>query len=199
MLGSYALGEQALGGLPDTSGEDHILTATPGAYALTGYPAVLTRTRRTPAAAGSYALSGHASGLVATRSLSTDAGNYVLTGHTASPRAARFLRASTDSGEPTYRLSGQPVQFRAPRFSVPAGAYVLSGHPASLLHDRRLPCQPGTYVLMGGRAYSGRHWAPSAPFIQPAPDYGALFQGAQQFHGLIEHAVTFTQITRPGW
>lgn len=149
----------------------YTLTASAGAYVLTGTAATLRRAYTLTIGSGSYSLTGTAAALKKAGLLSADAGSYALTGTAAALKraytlaasvgaysltgtAAAFLRAlrlASDAG--TYSLTGSAVGLtRARVLSASAGAFAAAGTAASLLLDHRLVAGSGNIVLAGGNA-----------------------------------------------
>jgi hypothetical protein len=122
---------------PAAGGSPYTLTASPGAFALTGQAAGLYRGLRLTASPGAFALTGQAAGLRAARRLTCAAGAFALTGQAAGL---------------TYGSVGHYT------LTAAAGAFALTGQAAGLFAARRLTCAPGAFLLTGrpaGLVYSG--------------------------------------------
>ena len=112
-----------------SSGAASRLSASPGAFTITGSPVTMRRTLILPAAAGSFAITGSAALLKAARYLSAAAGSYTITGSDATLRKGVLFSASPGA----FTITGSAVTFRrALRLVAEAGAFVLTGMAAVL-------------------------------------------------------------------
>jgi hypothetical protein len=124
------------------------VAAGAGAFSLTGQAATLKRGLKTSASAGSFALTGQAAALKATRTLSASSGAFTFTGQAATLKYGSGYRLAVDPG--VFALTGQPITARAARkLSASGASYSLTGQAATLSRERRLAAGAGAYSLSG--------------------------------------------------
>jgi hypothetical protein len=124
------------------------VAAGAGAFSLTGQAATLKRGLKTSASTGSFALTGQAAALKATRTLSASSGAFTFTGQAATLKYGSGYRLAVDPG--VFALTGQPITARAARkLSASGASYSLTGQAATLSRDHRLSAGSGAYSLTG--------------------------------------------------
>lgn len=145
MLGFYALGEQALGGVSTFELNDYSITAEAASFTLTGIDANTISARSLSAAAGTYTLTGNSATLAIT--LNAAAGSFALTVQSSPLLAARSIAADAGS----FALSGQSSRvLRAGIIPAAAGTFSLSLLDAELFGGARLDVDTaGEFVLSG--------------------------------------------------
>lgn len=147
-------GAYTLSGKTANLNSTRTLTAAQGSYSLSGQSAGTIYGRKLTAAQGSYSLSGQSAGLNAARKILPTAGSYTLSGQTAGLTSARKLTAS----QGTYTLSGQAATLSqssgALNYTLAAGTgtYTVSGQNAALTSARTLTATHGTYTVTGQTA-----------------------------------------------
>lgn len=153
MFGFAAIGELPIAGLPTAATGSYTLTASAGAFTLTGVAANLLVGRRLVSDVGTFSLTGQAANLLAGRILVCDAGSFSLSGQNATliytPVGAYTLIADAGS----FTLSGQAASLLAGRkLTSDVGTFSLSGQSANLLSGRLLTASVGTFTLSGQAA-----------------------------------------------
>lgn len=122
------------------------LTATAGAYALTGIAAQVGYLFSLVASAGSYALTGIAASFSRLINLIAAAGVYAITGIAATLTSARIM-------------------------SLAAGSYALTGIAATLGRYLKIIASPGSYTITGVDLIVARVIAPANKFRIRVTDY----------------------------
>jgi hypothetical protein len=146
------------GALAKASLQAYVMSAAPGAFAVSGSATGLCATRRMPATAGALTLSAGSANLIAARRLTAGAGAFALSGRTASLIASRRLVAgpgafAVSSGG--LQMIYTPAQGSAgPTYTlaVAPGSFAMTGVSAALRYNRRLPAAPGALSISAAAA-----------------------------------------------
>jgi hypothetical protein len=122
------------------------VTATAGAYTITGNDASFGHTYVVTAAAGAYTLTGSDASLTVSHVLAGNAGSYSLTGYDTTLIHNDVIYA----GSWAFNITGYDAGLIATRLLfADAGAYALSGGDAVLAKTTIFACDAGAYSLSG--------------------------------------------------
>jgi hypothetical protein len=123
------------------------ITASSGAYAITGAAAYFEHNFRLAGDAGSYAITGAAAYFEHNFRLAGDAGSYAISGTAAGLQAHRRLAATSGS----YSVSGAAASLKYSRLPMVAGGgvYTVSGTVANLERHFPLLASAGAYAITG--------------------------------------------------
>lgn len=128
---------------------DWRVTAAAGSFALSGQAAALKRGLVVAGGTGAFTLSGQAASLAWAHKVTASAGAFILTGQDAALLKGRTVVAGVGS----FALSGQDAGLRAAHKVVAsAGAFTLTGQDAALLKGRTLTASAGSFTLSGQAA-----------------------------------------------
>jgi hypothetical protein len=126
------------------------ITASSGAYAITGAAAYFEHNFRLAGDAGSYAISGTAAGLQAHRRLAATSGSYSVSGAAAS---LKYSRLPMVAGGGVYTVSGTVANLeRHFPLLASAGAYAITGVSAALRKDSVVAAAAVSYTITGTNA-----------------------------------------------
>jgi hypothetical protein len=133
-----------------TQGQNVVITANAGSYALTGTDAGLTAQRLITADATSYSLNGVAANFDFQRKIQADSAAYALNGLTAGLTSQKLI--SADAG--SYTLTGIAAQLsRQITIAANAGTFNLTGVTVSLIYtptgNKILTADAGSYQFAG--------------------------------------------------
>ena len=146
--------------LPASETNSYSLSASSGAYTLTGIASSLINARKLTASAGSYSLAGQLANFFRGIKVVSASGSYVLTGQSSS--LLKGPKVTSEAG--AYLLTGQSPGLTVTRLmGANAGSYTVSGQALNLLKGFKVSSSAGSYSLSGQEAtltYSG-----SAAFI----------------------------------
>jgi hypothetical protein len=136
----------------------YLMSALPGAFAVSGADAGLRATRRLPAAAGSLALSTGSASLIVARRLAAGTGAYTVSGRTAALIASRRLVAGPGAfvvSSGSLQMIYAPAQGSAsPTYIlvVAPGSFAMAGAGTAIRYNRRLPAAPGAFGVSASAA-----------------------------------------------
>lgn len=161
---------------PFSASANKILTASAGAYTVTGNAASLELGRKVAAAAGSYAITGQTVTLQKNIPIVAGAGSYAVTGAAASLLHDKTLIASAGS----YVITGTDAALsKGLTLAASAGSYAVTGTDATLVHDFVLAASAGSYALTGTNATLTRN----IPLIASAGSYALTGSAVSLEHG----------------
>lgn len=129
-----------------SGGNNYSLTASGGAYAVSGTAATLKTSRKLLMASAAYAVTGTAATPRRGFKIAANAASYALTGQAATFK--RTYKAAANGG--SYATTGTAATLKTARKVVGGGgAYAVTGQPATLKKGRTVAAASGTYALSG--------------------------------------------------
>ena len=152
-------GAYTLTGQSATLLKSKVIVASGGSYTLTGQNATLAKNRVLTASGGSYSLTGQSANLARNRTLTASGGSYSLTGQSATLLKSKKIVASGGS----YTLTGQNAVLTWTPTSVnytltaQGGTYTVTGQSATLSRNRVMTAQGGSYTYTGQSASLNRN------------------------------------------
>jgi hypothetical protein len=131
----------------------YTLTASPGAFSVSGTAASLKYGRVLQAASGSFAVTGTTATLKRGYRLQADVGSFGLSGTAATLRYGRVIQAAAAS----FQVSGTAASLKYGRaLQADPGTFQITGTDATLTYGTAgsytLPAQPGSFSVSGTAA-----------------------------------------------